>query len=181
MEYNYFIYRITCKCGLIYIGSTKNYGKRMGSHKNRCYNKNQRIYNIKVYNHIRECCSFHDCNIMKIFKYRGDKFTKAKVENYFIKKFNSVECGLNDRYAYTDKKEYDRDYREDNKEKVKEYKKRWYEDNKEKRKEYEKQWYQENKEKMKEKFNCICGSIYRKSDKARHERSKKHKQYINTN
>ena len=45
------------------------------------------------------------------------------------------------------------------------------------------QHYQKNKEiiseKAKPKYNCSCGSICRKADKSRHEKTKKHQNYIN--
>ena len=46
-----------------------------------------------------------------------------------------------------------------------------------------KEWREANKEKIsekrKEKYTCACGSILRKADKARHERTKKHQEFIN--
>ena len=45
------------------------------------------------------------------------------------------------------------------------------------------QYYQNNKneinENAKQKLNCSCGSIYRKAEKSRHEKTKKHCQFIN--
>ena len=49
------------------------------------------------------------------------------------------------------------------------------------RKEYHQEYYQANKEKFteqnKEKIECECGSIVRRSDIARHNRTKKHSNY----
>jgi len=60
--------------------------------------------------------------------------------------------------------------------------KEWYEDNKEKIKEQAKEYREANKEKIKErekiKITCSCGSTYTKINKAQHERTNKHKQYI---
>ena len=90
-------------------------------------------------------------------------------------------------------KEYQKEYYEDNKDQIKEYfkqyrqankerDKKYYEDNKDKIKEYFKQYRQANKDKIKEKKNqkfiCPCGGKYTKQNKARHDRSNKHKQYI---
>ena len=47
-------------------------------------------------------------------------------------------------------KEYNKKYKEENKEKQKEYKKKYYQENKEKVKEYRKKYFQENKEKIRE-------------------------------
>ena len=61
-------------------------------------------------------------------------------------------------------------------------KQEYYEDNKEAIIEKNKQYRQDNKEaiieKAKEKMMCICGSELRISDKARHEKSIKHKDFI---
>jgi len=80
-------------------------------------------------------------------------------------------------------KEKSKKYREDNKETLKKY----YEDNKEKIKETSKQYYEDNKEKIKIqihksnniKYACICGSTIKKGNKARHERTQKHIDFIN--
>ena len=48
--------------------------------------------------------------------------------------------------------------------------KEYIEDNKEKIKEYS--------EKNKVKITCICGSCFRKVDKNRHERTKKHQSFL---
>ena len=71
-------------------------------------------------------------------------------------------------------------YNEANKEKISEKKKEYYETNKEKLLEKRKEYYETNKEeileKIKEKVRCECGSILRKSDMSRHQKSKKHQE-----
>ena len=63
-----------------------------------------------------------------------------------------------------------------------EYGKEYRQKNKEYRKEKNQEWYQANKaeilEQNKEKIECDCGSIVRRSDIARHNRTKKHSDYI---
>ena len=69
-----------------------------------------------------------------------------------------------------DRKEYLKQYREDNKEKIKEYKKQYAKANKEKLKEYKKQYYEANKEKVKE-----SQKIYTEANKEKiKERSKQY-------
>jgi len=62
-----------------------------------------------------------------------------------------------------------------------EYGKEYRQKNKEYRKEKNQEWYQANKaeilEQNKEKIECECGSIVRRSDIARHNRTKKHSDY----
>ena len=59
-------------------------------------------------------------------------------------------------------------------------KQEYREANKDKIKEKKKEWYEKNKEKRKQKYMCECGSISTKRHKARHECSKKHKNFINS-
>ena len=53
-----------------------------------------------------------------------------------------------DRKAYM--KEYDREYRKNNKDRIKEHNKKYYENNKDREKERVKEWYEKNKEHKKE-------------------------------
>ena len=84
-------------------------------------------------------------------------------------------------------------YRENNKDKIKEKGKKYHEANKDKIKEKNKKynedntntikrWYEKNKEKLsaksKEKNVCVCGSCFRKAERARHERTNKHQDYL---
>lgn len=75
--------------------------------------------------------------------------------------------------------EYNIKYYNDNKKSILNYQKSYREDNKEKIK----KWRDDNKEKIlenaSEKITCICGSCIRKSNKSRHERTKKHIDFIN--
>ena len=70
-------------------------------------------------------------------------------EGYFIRTLECVNKVIPTRTRI--------EYRQDNKDKIDKY----------------------QKEKRKEKFTCICGSILRKSDKARHEKSTKHNNFLN--
>jgi len=59
----------------------------------------------------------------------------------------------------------------------------YYQANKETFKEKMKEYYQINKQRIseqdKQKIECDCGSIVRRSDISRHNRSKKHTKYLN--
>ena len=95
--------------------------------------------------------------------------------------------------------EKNKNYSEQNREKILQKKKDYYKNNKEKRSEYEKQKYKKNKEsilarcneyremnrkqireKEKEKIICMCGSEIMRANKARHEASIKHQEFLNT-
>ena len=67
-----------------------------------------------------------------------------------------------------------REYREDNKDKIKLYRN----NNKDKIKESSKNYYIVNKDKINEKFDCECGGKYIKTHKSRHIKSLKHQEFI---
>jgi hypothetical protein len=75
-----------------------------------------------------------------------------------------------------------REYYLDNKIKIDERNKRYYKDNFEKNKDKSHTYYMTNKDKINKyaskKITCECGSCFRISDKARHERSQKHQVYL---
>jgi hypothetical protein len=61
--------------------------------------------------------------------------------------------------------EYDKEYRDDNKDKRLEQMKKYYENNRDKINQY-----------RKEALNCPhCGCTYKRTDKSKHEKTKKHK------
>ena len=87
----------------------------------------------------------------------------------------------------------DKEYKEDNKDKIKESSKNYYidnkdkiklyrEDNKDRAKAYNKNYRIVNKDKIKiqtnEKFDCECGGKYIKTHKSRHLKSLKHQKFI---
>ncbi len=89
--------------------------------------------------------------------------------------------------------EYKKQYYEKNKEQHNKVSKEYYETHKEELKEYRetnkeqyikfhKEYYETNKEKIlqqkKQKITCECGSVVQYSEKARHAKSIKHKNYI---
>ena len=138
------IYKIVCdETGLVYYGSTtQKLCERLAQHKrkgNGC--KTKEMKNPKIY-----LIEYFPCNT---------KEELTKRERWFIE---NIEC-CNKKIPTRTPKEY----REDNKEKLKEKKKEYNEANKDK-----------IKEKMKVKITCECGSTYRKYDKTQHEKSKKH-------
>ena len=104
---------------------------------------------------------------------------------------NTCDSYINYPLGYTKKEYYQankdklkeqiKEYRQANKDKIKEQKKEYYQENKDKIKEQKKEYYQANKEKIlerdKQKIECECGSIVRRSDIAKHNRTKRHSNY----
>jgi hypothetical protein len=95
----------------------------------------------------------------------NNKEELLKREGELIRQFkdNIVNKGI----AGRTKKEYMKEYNEDNKEQINIYQKKYFEDNKDKIK--------INKSK---KINCACGSSINTSNKSYHEKSKKHLEKI---
>ena len=82
------------------------------------------------------------------------------------------------------KKEWTKEYTEQNKKIIKNKAKEYRKINKELISEKAKEHYQNNKELINErkkvKMTCECGSIIRKADKSTHYKSLKHKKYLKT-
>ena len=97
-----------------------------------------------------------------------------KLEGKFIRELNCV----NKIVAGRTKQEYF----EDNKEHLIEWGNNWRKDNKEYITDYSNKYRSDNKETIKTKksipYTCTCGSTFRKDEKARHERSIKHKSFL---
>jgi hypothetical protein len=138
----------------IYIGSSINtLPKRLGQHKKN-YNewKNERYHYVASF----ELIKYDDCYIELLEDYPCKNRNQLEQrEGYYIRTMNCVNKYIAGRT--------DKEYREDNKNKIKKY----YENNKEK-----------ILEKYKEKINCECGCIITKYKLSRHIKSKKHKEYL---
>ena len=182
----------------IYVGSTFNQLRhRWQGHK-------------KHYNEWINGTSKNKCSIFEKFKLLGiENFKIILIKEYLVYRehkkdrkhllskeqlwINKLKC-ININCAFNPikkelKKEYLKQYYQNNKQKIKEY----YEDNKDKINEKLKEYRLNNKEKIKEtkkqyrlknkdtinkKFNCSCGGKYTNSNKVKHMKSKKHLKYI---
>jgi hypothetical protein len=128
-------------------------------------------YNIKVYKFIRSNGGWENWEMVKIASV-WDKSTKSlfQIEEDYK---NQYKPTLNTFRAYITE------------EQKKEYEKEYYQNNIEHKLKYHKERYEKNKdrilEKQKEKFTCDCGSTLRKIDRTKHYKSKKHKSFIENN
>lgn len=173
----------------IYIGSTtQKLCQRLGKHR--------RTYEIYG----------GECSSKEILKYPdyyieliencpcNSKEELLAREGYYIRKYkdkcvNIIVAGRNRKECYEDNKdkilEKNKKYREENKEAIRQQRKEYREEYKEVLNQISKENYEANKEqileRMKKKYTCDCGSTLRKSDKSRHEKSKKHQEYIKNN
>lgn len=76
-------------------------------------------------------------------------------------------------------KEYQQNHKEEKKERDKEYHQNHKEEISQKKKEYYEQNKEELKEKHKEKFQCDCGSVVTIWNRSRHNKTKKHQDFLN--
>jgi len=109
------IYKIMCKCGEFYIGSTRNLKGRSYSHKYNCFHPEVPHYQYRVYEHFRKCgMKPGDICLIKI----GTQVDKDR-ENFLIREMGATLNMSNGR-SY-DRKAYFRAYRKANSEKVRIY------------------------------------------------------------
>ena len=191
------IYKIESNIGdMVYYGSsTKQYlSQRMDTHRGhyKLWLKGGKGGHVRVYD-LFEAYGIENCQIVLIELCPCDSNDELKArEAYYIKTKDCVNKNIPGRTKKEyreDNAEHIKEYREANKEKSKEYReanavrlkeqrKEYLKANKEQRKEYRKEYYEANKEKFKEKETCECGSCYMKSSKIRHERTKKHQDFL---
>ena len=139
-------------------------------------NKHLRAYEQLWMNKLRDCCN--ERNSFNILWKKDKQITDRK-----YRKKNTEHLKITKKEYYDKNKEEIKKYAEENKEKISKRTKIYREKNKEKikimKKEYCEEHKEEIREKAKEKMTCDCGSTFRKCQKKRHERTIKHKNYIN--
>ena len=128
-----------------YIGSTFDYNKRMREHKSECYNYNSKYYNKKLYQHIRENGGW-ECYEVKIIEYYDCK-GKRELE----KREDEIMLNFHNRLNKIRACRSNKEWHQDNKDKLADYRKEWREANKGKMTEWHKKYYQDNKDKILER------------------------------
>jgi hypothetical protein len=153
------IYLIEDINDLKYVGSTKQkLNIRLSHHKshNDCSSSKLNLHNCIITE--LECC---------------DDTNKKEREQYWI---DRIDC-VNKKNTYFDRKEYNKEYYQNNKEKIKEQKKKYMkeycEKNKEQRKEYNKEY------KKLDWYCCDCKCSVKLCAKSKHLNSQKHQLNIN--
>ena len=123
MSQNYVMHKIVCNDLNIndcYVGQTTNFNKRKSNHKYTCNNENSKKYNLKVYQFIRNNGGWDNFNMIEIEKYYcNDKNDAYKRERYWLEQLNAT---LNTQIPSRPAKEW----KLDNKDKIKEQKAEYY-------------------------------------------------------
>jgi hypothetical protein len=179
---NAIIYKISCKDELIkdcYIGSSFNFDHRYKQHKSDCNNENSKDHNLKIYQFIRNNGGWDNFKFEILLSFDCEN-TKQKVlkEQYFIDVYKASLNSCKAIRTEEEKKDYDKEYYENNKAKLLEQNKKYYENNKEKNKDKIKKYQENHKAKLTEKFNCDCGGKYQFQHKSRHNKSKRHQKFL---
>jgi len=153
MTFTGYIYKITGACGLVYIGSTVDKITRKSQHKT---DKNNSCSSRLLLKPLQfEIIDTREYTLVK---------TLQLMEQFYLDNTNTI----NQRRAYTNNKKYMRNYREINSEKLRCQDREYRENNKER-----------IKKRKKEQIKCECGCITSRHSKARHKKSKKHIKLIN--
>jgi hypothetical protein len=153
------IYKIVCndlEVKDLYVGHTTHFTNRKSSHKTRCSNENDKRYNLKVYQTIREHGGWNNYSMVEVEKFPCKDGNEALArERYW---FEQLEAKLNT-YSPTlnveNRKENHKEYIKEHAEEIKEYKKQYYkehaEDLKEKSKKYKEDHREERNQKQRER------------------------------
>jgi len=192
-----------------YIGHTTNIIKRRNNHKSNCNDENGKSYNLKIYQTIRANKGWDNWSVIQICEFPCNNQEEARAEerrhyemlNASLNMINPCRgkkeyCEINKETIAEKSKEYHtanrdtilekfREYYDVNKDTILERCKEYYDVNKDTILEKHKEYYEANKDKIakrgKIKYTCCCGSTIRKYDKAKHEKTQKHLNYIKCN
>ena len=180
------IYKLCCNDPMIkdeYIGSTTNFNRRRGEHKNVCGNSNHKNSNLKLYQCIASNGGWANWSMIVIERYEAtDRRHIHTRERYWMEELKpSLNCVVPTRTKkeydlkrYIDNKEdflqYQSEYRQRHKDAQRLYQIQYRESHKEKRKAYD-------KKRISQKFNCDCGGYYSLNSRSRHFKSKRCQNY----
>ena len=124
------------------------FSQRKKLHKSSCNNENDKRYNLKLYSTIRENGGWDNWTMVQIEEYSCNNKREAVCrEEYWRVKLHAQ---LNMRKAFGAETivEYQKQYREENKEEIKDQRKHYYETNKDEINKRNKQYRNENKEEV---------------------------------
>ena len=192
-RYEYTIYKICSdECGEFYIGSTRNMVQRKKNHKSSCNNPNSKGYNQKTYRTIRDNGGWDEFRMVPLELMENTTKFEAECREEVVRcelqaKMNSIRATRGNLSI----QEYNRLYREENKDHIKENAKKYYQENKDHYKEHNKKYREEHKEhrklyneENKEQIREQKKQYYEehKNEKKEHKKIyyEEHKEHLNT-
>ena len=168
MEQNYYVYKLfNPDCTEFYIGSTKDLKERKRQHKKSCNTENTSKYNMNLYQYIRDHGGYNSWSY-EILEHIRNSINVYELRNVERKYIEQLKPSLNTQLPNRTKKEYDKQYKQNNKELINQKNKQYRENNREL-----------INQKQNEKFDCICGGKYTMSNKIQHFKTRKHQNFIN--
>ena len=197
-------YKIICKntnIKDIYVGHTTDFKTRKGCHKRVCNNSNDKNYNLPLYKFIRENEGWDNFDMILIETVPMENSLEArKRERELIEELHAeINYIKKPAVSPEEAKQRKKEWTKANEDQVKEYKHNWQIENRERLSEIRKQQYQYRREEILAKCKkyyeenieerrairnrlcqCSCGDTYTYANKSRHERTKKHQDYINS-
>ena len=169
------IYKLCCKnpeITDIYVGHTTDKVKRKSHHRIKCNNQNGKEYNYNVYQFIRANGGFENWDFIILEEYPCENSNQAcSRERHWLE---TLRATLNSCIPSRTKQEYNKTYREENREIINEKKREYYSSNKEIIYEKSKQYIKNNNHKI----DCVCGGKYMKCHQSDHFKSNKHIKYL---
>ena len=174
----YLIYKLECKnqeeCEEIYVGSTYNWNKRVEKHRATSKYPHKEGHNQLKYQIIRENGGWENWNMICIEECDETIQTDKEASKIEEKWRKELDAKMNMKKAHRTK--------EDLQEYQKNYTEKWRKDNADYKKEKDKEYREKNEAKIKahkaEKHNCPCGGKYTNCHKREHEKSGKHKKWL---
>ena len=197
-------YKIICRntnIKNIYVGHTTDFKTRKGCHKRVCNNSNDKNYNLPLYKCIRENDGWDNFDMVLIETVSMENSLEArKRERELIEELNAeINYIKKPAVSLEEAKQRKKKWTKENEDHVKEYKHNWQIENRERLSEIRKQQYQDRREEILAKCKkyyeenieerrairnrlcqCSCGDTYTYANKSRHQRTKKHQDYMNS-
>jgi hypothetical protein len=161
------IYKLVCNdlnVHNVYVGSTTNMVNRKNTHKFHCMNKSSKGYNQKKYKIMRLNGGWYNWSMILIEYFPCNNKLEASAREYFY--IELLNSDMNTQVPGRTSPQY----RQDNRSILNEREKVYYKTNKDK-----------ILAKQNAKFICECGGSYTRGNAIQHIKTKKHKNYINTN
>lgn len=162
----------------VYVGSTtkKYLSQRIDEHRSRF-----RAWKRNTYHYVTsfDIIQYDDAEIILI----ENAECKSKDELHARERhwIDQLDC-VNKNIPGRGRKEYIKEYCKKNREKLCQTKKRYYTENNEKIKKKSNRYYENNKnnilQRLQKKDSCICGIVVSHGHRSRHNKSVKHKQWI---
>jgi hypothetical protein len=161
---------------LLYVGHTTDFTKRKSAHKANLKNTNNKAYNYKVYQMIRDNGGWDMFNMIEIHKFSCLNRREAEAEE--DKVMREMKATMNNNRAYTtdeDRKQDSKKYREEHSEIIKEQAKKYREEHVEQTKIYREEHAEQTKiynKEYKEEHPELIKSLakkYREKTKAEFE------------